>query len=205
MSREAKFSKTRTGPGGGGESLFSYYVNHEQDWQPYNIRLMPNLAAVIIIIIADSAWVWRTSRLTREGTAETVSQDQTLRRERAQGNLHFPCPVDLEQDWQQFSYASLILVCDDHTYSTFNIPTSYQSLVWEREAHINWSRVAKAALVRNYLEVYWPCAGELSAVNAIGTLLRDSINSGLTRWHRRLYMNKWTPRRPRNSGEESRK
>ena len=36
---------------------------------------------------------------------------------------------------------------------------------------------AKAALVRNYLEVYWPCAGELSAVNAIGTQLRDPINS----------------------------
>ena len=28
---------------------------------------------------------------------------------------------------------------------------------------------AKAAPVRNYLEVYWPCAGGLSAVNAIGT------------------------------------
>ena len=42
---------------------------------------------------------------------------------------------------------------------------------------------AKAALVRNYLEVYWPCAGGLSAVNAIGTHLRDPINSGLTRWH----------------------
>ena len=41
---------------------------------------------------------------------------------------------------------------------------------------------AKAALVRNYLEVYWPCAGGLSAVNAIGTQLRDPINSGLTRW-----------------------
>ena len=40
----------------------------------------------------------------------------------------------------------------------------------------------KAALVRNYLEVYWPCAGGLSAVNAIGTQLRDPINSGLTRW-----------------------
>ena len=39
-----------------------------------------------------------------------------------------------------------------------------------------------AALVRNYLEVYWPCAGGLSAVNAIGTQLRDPINSGLTRW-----------------------
>ena len=34
----------------------------------------------------------------------------------------------------------------------------------------------------NYLEVYWPYAGGLSAVNAIGTQLRDSINSGLTRW-----------------------
>ena len=35
----------------------------------------------------------------------------------------------------------------------------------------------------NYLEVYWPCPGGLSAVNAIGTQLRDPINSGLTRWH----------------------
>ena len=28
----------------------------------------------------------------------------------------------------------------------------------------------------------WPCAGRLSAVNTIGTQLRDPINSGLTRW-----------------------
>ena len=34
-----------------------------------------------------------------------------------------------------------------------------------------------AALVRNYLEVYDSCAGGLSAVNAIGTHLSDSINS----------------------------
>ena len=34
----------------------------------------------------------------------------------------------------------------------------------------------------NYLEDYWPCANGLSAVNAIGTQLRDPINSGLTRW-----------------------
>ena len=33
------------------------------------------------------------------------------------------------------------------------------------------------------LEVYWPCTGGLSAVNAIGTHLRDPINSRLTRWH----------------------
>ena len=41
---------------------------------------------------------------------------------------------------------------------------------------------AKAALVRNYLRFYCPCAGGLSAVNAIGTKLCDPINSGLTRW-----------------------
>ena len=41
---------------------------------------------------------------------------------------------------------------------------------------------AKAALLWNYLGVYWPYAGGLSAVNAIGMQLRDPINSGLTRW-----------------------
>ena len=38
-------------------------------------------------------------------------------------------------------------------------------------------------------EVYWPYAGGLSAVNAIGTQLRDSVNSGLTRW-RKSVLNK---------------
>ena len=31
------------------------------------------------------------SRLTRYGTAEPVSRDQILRRERGQGSIHFPC------------------------------------------------------------------------------------------------------------------
>ena len=38
------------------------------------------------------------SRLTRDGTAEPVSRDQILRRERGQGNTHFPCSADHEQD-----------------------------------------------------------------------------------------------------------
>ena len=49
----------------------------------------------------------------------------------------------------------------------------------ERRMLIGPWRPAKAALVRSYLEVYWSCAGGLSAVNAIGTQLRDPINSGL--------------------------
>ena len=51
----------------------------------------------------------------------------------------------------------------------------------ERQILIGPWLPAKAAPVRNYLEVYWPCAGGLSAVNAIGMQLRDPINSGLTR------------------------
>ena len=42
------------------------------------------------------------SRLTRDGTAEPVSRDQILRRERGQGNIHFSCSVDHEQDWQPY-------------------------------------------------------------------------------------------------------
>ena len=38
------------------------------------------------------------SRLTRNGTAEPVSRDQILRRERGQGRFHFPCSGDDEQD-----------------------------------------------------------------------------------------------------------
>ena len=33
-------------------------------------------------------------RLTRDGTAEPVSRDQILRRERGQGNINFPCSAD---------------------------------------------------------------------------------------------------------------
>ena len=43
------------------------------------------------------------SRLTRDGTAEPVSRDQTLRHEqRGQGNIHFSCSADHVQDWQPY-------------------------------------------------------------------------------------------------------
>ena len=55
------------------------------------------------------------SRLTRDGTAESVSRDQILRRERGQGNIHFPCSADYEQDWQPYPVDPFD-VCDDHAY-----------------------------------------------------------------------------------------
>ena len=49
----------------------------------------------------DSAWSVETSKLTRDGTAEPVSRDHILRRERGQRIVHFPCSAaDHEQDWQ---------------------------------------------------------------------------------------------------------
>ena len=49
----------------------------------------------------DSAWSMEMSKLTRDGTAEPVSRDQILRRERGQRIILFPCSAaDHEQDWQ---------------------------------------------------------------------------------------------------------
>ena len=40
--------------------------------------------------------------MARDGTAEPVSRDQILRRERRRGNIIFPCSADHEQDWQPY-------------------------------------------------------------------------------------------------------
>ena len=56
------------------------------------------------------------SRLTRDGTAEPVSRDQILRHVRGQGNIHFPCSADHEQDWQPYPVDPYSAICDDHTY-----------------------------------------------------------------------------------------
>ena len=42
------------------------------------------------------------SGLVRDGTAELVSRDQVLRRERGLGDINFPCSADHEQDWQPY-------------------------------------------------------------------------------------------------------
>ena len=56
------------------------------------------------------------SRLTRDGTAEPVSRDRILRHARGQGNVHFPCSADHEQDWQPYPVDPYSAICDDHTY-----------------------------------------------------------------------------------------
>ena len=55
--------------------------------------------------------------MTRDGTAESVSRGQILRRERGQENIqiNFPCSVDHEQDWQPYQIDPCLVICDDHT------------------------------------------------------------------------------------------
>ena len=55
------------------------------------------------------------SRLTRDGTAETVSRDQILRRERGQGKVHFPCSADHVQDGQPYTVDPYTCYMCDHT------------------------------------------------------------------------------------------
>ena len=56
------------------------------------------------------------SRVTRDGTAETVSRDQILRHERGQGNINFPCSAGHEQDWQPHPVDPYSCYMCDHTY-----------------------------------------------------------------------------------------
>ena len=55
------------------------------------------------------------SKLARDGTAEPVSRDPILRRERGQGNIYFPSSADDEQDWQPYPVDPYAAICDDHT------------------------------------------------------------------------------------------
>ena len=54
-------------------------------------------------------------RLTRDGAAEPVSQDQILRHVRGQGNIQFPGSADHVQDWQTYPVDPYSAICDDHT------------------------------------------------------------------------------------------
>ena len=72
------------------------------------------------------------SRLTRDGTAEPVSRDQILRHARGQGNVHFPCSADHEQDWQPYPVDPYSAICDDHTYihTYYYIGYKYKATAW---------------------------------------------------------------------------
>ena len=66
-----------------------------------------------------------TSGLTRDGTAEPVSRDQILKRERGQEKKYFPPSADPKQDWQPYPVDPYSAESVDHTYmhhSNFEVP-----------------------------------------------------------------------------------
>ena len=56
-------------------------------------------------------------KLTRDGMAEPVSRDQSLRRARGLGNIIVPCSADHEYDWQPYPVDPNSAICDNHTYT----------------------------------------------------------------------------------------
>ena len=73
------------------------------------------------------------SRLARDGTAEPVSRDQILRRERGQGNVHFPCSADHEQDWQPYPLDPYSAICNDPTYMHTHTYLRYTYVFYKNE------------------------------------------------------------------------
>ena len=69
-----------------------------------------------IIILHRFSLSMDMSRLTRNGTAETVSRDQILRHERGQGNITFSCSAEHEQDWHPYPVDPYSCYMCDHTY-----------------------------------------------------------------------------------------
>ena len=47
---------------------------------------------------------------------EYGDEQADARHARGQGNIHFPCSADHEQDWQPYPVDPYSAICDDHTY-----------------------------------------------------------------------------------------
>ena len=65
-------------------------------------------------------------RLARDGTAEPVSQDQILRHERGQGNIHLSCSADHVQDWQPYPVDPYSCYMCDHTLPYYQPSNKFQ-------------------------------------------------------------------------------
>ena len=117
----------------------------------------------------DSAWSMEMSKLTRDGTAEPVSRDQILRRERGQRIIHFPCSAaDHEQDWQPCPVVRTIhtnIVLHTHTavvthtyiyaYYTTTVNRARMYISSRKQIYLVYKSIQTAVLYQ-YLYMYLP-------------------------------------------------
>ena len=69
------------------------------------------------------------SRVTPDGTAEPVSRDSNLRRERGQGKNHFPCLADHERGWQPYPVDPSSYYMFDNIYVRQRRKGTFRSIV----------------------------------------------------------------------------
>ena len=130
VSRDQSLRRER----GHGNIIFPCSAHHKQDWQRYLVDPYSSY-------MCDHTYMHTTrfslsmkmSRLTRDGTAEPVSRDQILRRERGQGNIDFPRSADHVQDWQPFPVDPYSCYMCDHTYNTVGthyLHCGFRKLKW---------------------------------------------------------------------------
>ena len=116
-----------------------------------------------------SAWSMEMSKLMRDGTAEPVSRDQILRRERGQRIIHFPCSAaDHEQDWQPCPVVRAIhtnIALHTHTAVVTHIYAHYTTTVNRARMYMSpnkkiyWYLVYKpiqTAVPYQYIYMYLP-------------------------------------------------
>ena len=110
------------------------------------------------------------SKLTRDGTAEPVSRDQILRREREQRIIHFPCSAaDHDQDWQSCPVVRAIhtnIVVHTHaavvTHTHIYICILYDNSEPCTNVHISKSKIylvykpIQTAVLYQYIYMYLP-------------------------------------------------
>ena len=100
------------------------------------------------------------SRLTRDGTAEPVSRDQILRRERGQGNIYFPCSDGHEQDCQPYpvDLYSCLALCDDYIYIQYIHTYIHTYLLGMVEARsVNLRNTTTITYIRTYINIVHAC------------------------------------------------
>ena len=80
------------------------------------------------------------------------------RRKRGQGNIHFPCSADHEQDWQPYPVDPYSAICGDHTYNTYILCYMWLNLTLAIHTYIHTyigpDCVVMCNLINTYIHTY---------------------------------------------------